>query len=109
MDSSELAIIPVVFLFRLFLANASFHAVASSSGIGPVQVGRALGLGYASTDVTALLDDPSCNTVVIATRQQPASLIEQALVAGKHVFVEKPLCLTTDELSAIEKFTRATP
>ena len=85
-------------------ANASFHAVASSSGIGPVQVGRKFGFRYASTDVTELLADPSCNTVVIATRHDShASLIEQALVAGKHVFVEKPLCLTTDELSAIEK------
>ena len=84
-------------------ANASFHTVASSNGIGPVQVGHKFGFRYASTDVPALLADPNCNTVVIATRHDShASLVEQALVAGKHVFVEKPLCLTADELSAIE-------
>jgi predicted dehydrogenase len=27
----------------------------------------------------------------------------EALKAGKHVFVEKPLCLTLDELAAIER------
>ena len=31
-----------------------------------------------------------------------APLVQQALAAGKHVFVEKPLCLTAEELSAIE-------
>ena len=42
-------------------------------------------------DVPLLLAESSCNTVVIATRHNThASLIQQALTAGKHVFVEKP-------------------
>jgi predicted dehydrogenase len=41
--------------------------------------------------------------VVIATRHDShASLVVQALNAGKSVFVEKPLCLTLDELARIE-------
>jgi predicted dehydrogenase len=84
-------------------AGARFHTLAASSGIGPVHVGRKFGFRQASTDVPALLADPSCNTVVIATRHDShASLVQQALVAGKHVFVEKPLCLTAEELTAIE-------
>jgi predicted dehydrogenase/threonine dehydrogenase-like Zn-dependent dehydrogenase len=84
-------------------AGARFHTLAASSGIGPVHVGRKFAFLLASTDVPALLADPSCNTVVIATRHDShASLAQQALAAGKHVFVEKPLCLTAEELTAIE-------
>lgn len=84
-------------------AGARFHTLAASSGMGPVHVGRKLGFSSASTDIPALLADSSSNSVVIATRHDShAALVQQALVAEKHVFVEKPLCLTSDELSAIE-------
>jgi len=84
-------------------AGARFHTLAASSGIGPVHVGRKFGFLQASTDIPALLADPSANSVVIATRHDShAALVQQALTAGKHVFVEKPLCLTADQLSAIE-------
>ena len=84
-------------------AGASFHSLAASSGIGPVHFGSKFGFRQASTDVSSLLADPNCNTVVIATRHEShASLVQEALAAGKHVFVEKPLCLTADELNAIE-------
>jgi predicted dehydrogenase/threonine dehydrogenase-like Zn-dependent dehydrogenase len=83
-------------------AGACFNTLVASTGIGPVHVGRKFGFRQASTDVSALLTDPSCNTVVIATRHDShASLVQQALAAGKHVFVEKPLCLTPEELNAI--------
>ena len=84
-------------------AGAHFHTLAASSGIGPMYLGRKLGFHQASTDISALLADSSANSVVIATRHDShASLVKQALATGKHVFVEKPLCLTSEELTTIE-------
>ncbi|MDA7676998.1 bi-domain-containing oxidoreductase [bacterium] len=84
-------------------AGAQFQSLAASSGIGPVQIGRKFGFRQASTDISELLEDRRANSVVIATRHDShAELVLQALAAGKHVFVEKPLCMSAEELSAIE-------
>ena len=61
------------------------------------------GFRHASTDIKALIADPNANAVIIATRHDSHSaLVQQVMAAGKHVFVEKPLCITTAELNAIE-------
>jgi len=85
------------------MSGARFHTLAANSGIAPVHFGRKFGFRTASTDVSSIFADPRCNNVVIATRHDSnAQLVLQALAAGKHVFVEKPLCLTSEELIAIE-------
>jgi predicted dehydrogenase/threonine dehydrogenase-like Zn-dependent dehydrogenase len=84
--------------------GAILHTVATSGGLSGVHVGRRYGFHQASTDRSALLADPAITTVVIATRHDThARLVCEALQAGKHVFVEKPLCLTLDELTEIEQ------
>lgn len=83
--------------------GATLQTVAVSGGISGVHHGRKLGFAQATTDVSALLNDPQLNAVVIATRHDThARLVCDALRAGKHVFVEKPLALTLDELDEIE-------
>lgn len=49
-------------------------------------------------DVDDLLKDPELTGVAIATPAEThAAIVRRALEAGKDVFVEKPLCLDTDE------------
>ena len=49
-----------------------------------------------------VLDDPSVDAVVVATPVVThAELARRALLAGKHVFVEKPLALSADEATEV--------
>jgi predicted dehydrogenase len=83
--------------------GASLHTLVSSGGVSAVHHGHKHGFMRASTDPAAMLTDPAIDVVVVATRHDShAQYVLQALRAGKHVFVEKPLCLTLQELTEIE-------
>jgi len=90
-------------------AGAQLHTLVTSGGTSGVISGQKAGFATASTDVDAMLANNAVNTVAIATRHDShAPLVIKALAAGKHVFVEKPLAITHDELTAIESaYTQA--
>lgn len=84
--------------------TAVLKVVASNNGLSAANVARRNGIAWATTDATTILDDPVINTVVIATRHDShAHYVCEALRAGKHVFVEKPLAIASDELMAIQR------
>ena len=63
---------------------------------------------YVTTDYRHLLDDASIDAVIVSTRHDShASIALQALHAGKHVLLEKPLCLTRDDLDEFKSFFKA--
>lgn len=83
-------------------AGATLHAVASQSGVSGLHAARKFGFATTSTDTDAVMRDAAADALVITTRHSShARLVQQALHEGKHVFVEKPLCLTHAELSEI--------
>ena len=91
-------------------AGASLRTVVSSGGVSAVHYGKKHGFAQASTEGAAVLADPAIDTVVVATRHDAhARQVLSALRAGKHVFCEKPLCLTLEELADIEAEARARP
>lgn len=85
-------------------AGARLQTVASSGGVSGVHAGRKFGFEQTTTDTDSIFTNSQINTVVITTRHDShARLVCQALGAGKHVFVEKPLALTLTELVEIER------
>jgi predicted dehydrogenase len=81
------------------------RAVMSRTGTSASALAGRCGAAYATTDYKRLLADPEIDLVFIATRHHlHAELALEALQAGKHVFVEKPLALTAAQLEAIEHF-----
>jgi len=84
-----------------------FVAVTSASGLSARRVAERHGFEQAVSGFDALLDNPAVEVVVIATpHDSHADLTVRALAAGKHVWCEKPLALTLDELDAVEKAWR---
>ncbi|HIJ83749.1 MAG TPA: Gfo/Idh/MocA family oxidoreductase, partial [Magnetococcales bacterium] len=76
--------------------------VATSKGLTARNTADKFAFGYCSTDASELIRDAGINTVVIATRHNlHARFLIEALKAGKHVFVEKPLAVNEEQLTAV--------
>ena len=94
--------------FRMLLpaireSGARLVTVADNKGFAAVHAARKFGFATATTDTAAVLADPAVDTVIIATRHDShARLVCEALRAGNHVFVEKPLAIKLEELDEIE-------
>lgn len=86
--------------------GANFTALVTSGGMSAVHHGKKNGFETASTDIKQALNEQT-DTVVIATQHNlHASQAIQALENGKHVFVEKPLALTHEDIDNIEAFQK---
>ncbi|MCQ3935581.1 MAG: hypothetical protein DPW18_00905 [Chloroflexi bacterium] len=93
-------------LLPILKNNRDFQLVgiASSGGLHAQHAGKKFGFQYAASSEDEIINDPNINTVAILTRHDThADLVVRALKAGKHVFVEKPLAINSDQLSVISK------
>ena len=91
-------------------AGSKLKVVVSQGGLSSTVQAKRAKIEKASTDPREAYDDDSVNTVVIATRHSDhADQVVSALQSGKHVFVEKPLALTDQELDAIEEASAGSP
>ena len=78
--------------------------VADINGVAAAHAGRKFGFEQTTNDYQQLLGDPEINTVIITTRHDlHAPMVIEALGAGKHVAVEKPLCLDREQLIEIKQ------
>lgn len=77
--------------------------VASASGVSARRVAERHGFAKAVSGAIGVIDDPEVEVVVIATPHDThEELAELALKAGRHVWCEKPLALTSDGVDSVE-------
>lgn len=83
------------------------RALATTGGVGAAQAKEVFPFDYVTNDYTKLLNDKEINLIIISTQHNShAKFIVEALEAGKHIYCEKPLCLTLEELQLIESTYR---
>src|SRR6185436_6806990 len=76
--------------------------LVSATGLSAKQKADKFGFSYAATEIKPLLEDDAVNVVFIGTRHSThAEFAIAALDAGKHVFVEKPMVVSEDQLDAL--------
>jgi polar amino acid transport system substrate-binding protein len=82
--------------------KVSLRGVMTATSASSRSVAKRYGFEFCTGNEKDILEDENINTIFIATRHDShAEFVLKALKAGKHVFVEKPLCLTAEELSQI--------
>lgn len=81
------------------------RAIVSRTGFNAVATAKQFAANYGTTDYGEVLKDPEIDAVIIATRHDlHAKMALEALCAGKHVLLEKPMALKRSELEEIKSF-----
>jgi myo-inositol 2-dehydrogenase/D-chiro-inositol 1-dehydrogenase len=87
------------------LADDNRFRIAAITDVSPSLVGyvaERYGIPTRHQDAASLIADPAIDAVFILTPDHlHAELLEQAIRSGKHVFIEKPACLTAGQLRPI--------
>ncbi|CAL9671600.1 bi-domain-containing oxidoreductase [Streptomyces sp. enrichment culture] len=82
--------------------GVELSTVVTTTALSAANAQRKFGFREATTDLDAVLGDASVDAVFVVTRHSShAELTRKALLAGKAVFVEKPLALSEDELTGV--------
>ena len=82
--------------------KAKIKYLSSSSGLSGTLLAKKFDVQYSTTNNDDILNDSEVDAVIITTRHNAhARMCIAALQAGKHVFVEKPLALSLEEIDEI--------
>ncbi len=100
----------MVLLPAIRAARATLYGVASAGGVTAFHAARKFEAEQATTDYRSLLAHPDVTAVFITTRHSShPQIAAEALEAGKHVFVEKPLAIDEEGLARVRAAHEAHP
>ncbi|WP_404420392.1 bi-domain-containing oxidoreductase [Thalassospira australica] len=84
--------------------DTAIKAIVSQSGLSALAIKRQLSGATALSVADDILAHPDIDTVFIATRHDShAELACKALNAGKHLWLEKPLCVSREQLESFKQ------
>jgi len=84
--------------------NVTCFGILDNSGTTSKRVAEKFNFQFCTSEPKDIFENNSINTLFIATQHNShAEYVKLALKAGKHISVEKPLCLTEEELAEIEE------
>lgn len=83
-------------------AGAGIGLLVSNGAPAAARIAKRFGIAEASSDTERLFADDIATIVIATPHSSHGALAARALSAGRNVFVEKPLCLTLEELDRIE-------
>jgi predicted dehydrogenase/threonine dehydrogenase-like Zn-dependent dehydrogenase len=83
-------------------AGVEFKTIATATGVSARDIAAKYHFERCAADAAAVIDDEEVNLVLVATRHDlHAELVRLSLLRGRHVFVEKPLALSEEELEQV--------
>jgi len=84
------------------MKGARFHTLSTSSSPNAYHTGKKYGFENCSTDYLDVVNNSGIDSaIILAPHRLHSKMVIECLKAGKHVFVEKPLCVDEMELREI--------
>lgn len=95
------------FYYKDLPFSAKVQGLCTTSKSRAESIAELYGFGYAATDEDELLADKNIDVIDICTPNiYHAKTIKKAIAAGKHIYCEKPLCVTADEAREISELAK---
>lgn len=83
--------------------------ICSSKGLSAVSSGSNFGFSEATTNVASVFECDKTDAIIVATRHDThAQYITEAVKNNKHIFIEKPLCINSNQFLTLNKILSRT-
>lgn len=91
---SKMSLLP-----NLYKQKVQVKHIASANGLNAKDLAAKYNIPHVNSDYRSILSDSEVTAIIIATRHDThAQIVIDAIHADKHILVEKPLCITEQEL-----------